>query len=39
MMKFSDYYDEQMDTIEVSERQKLYLFALGLRDACSHIGK
>ncbi len=39
MLRFQDISDEQKDSVEVSEEQMNYLFALGLRDACTHIGK
>lgn len=39
MLRFWEYTDEQKDSVDLSDEQRMYLLALGLRDACSHIGK
>ena len=39
MLRYQEYTQEELDACEVSDAQMEYLFALGLTQACTHVGK
>ena len=40
MFKYDYYFDESTkDSCDISEEQRAYVIALGLRNACSQVGR